>query len=160
MDPDIGKVFEWARISREQHDVFTPMVAYQPSDGEPIVAFVGTTGPPVTLVAAIAGALSVISAEHGPAEWIAVAADTYARATDSPQLHPSLAEAFAAGDPAVVEQIVVQLVARAAPTTAGRQVYRYHAVDGYEWDPWETTPDLDLDLNALLVGALGALETY
>jgi hypothetical protein len=150
---ELVEMMEYAREAREALETFVPMVFYRTVGDLPIVAFVGVEG---SIEDAVGQVLGLLREKHGPADLIAVAADMYSRVSDAPVVAGSLAEAFSDGDPDVVEQIGMQMVQRGSPALSVRQVYRYHVVDGYEWDPLTVVQGFERSLVPLLEQAVGS----
>lgn len=123
-----------ARQTREAIEDFNPMVLYAPRRGQAMMAVLEGQGHLHDLVADL---LSQMRAKLGPALWIALTTDVYSRPDDPPLEAQGLAQAFADGDPKVIEQIMVMLKRRNEPIETAVQTYRYLPSEGYEWDEAE-----------------------
>jgi hypothetical protein len=144
--PTAVQMLEPARITRERVEHFVPQILYVPRNGRPqFVAADGEGSAPE----AVGAVLAQVRAAHGPAEWIAVTVDAYAKnfAEDPGFIaRGELSEAFAEGDPAVVEQMIVILVDRYKGVEVASQNYRYLPSEGWEWSEPDTRGEFDGDL--------------
>jgi len=128
-----------ARAARERVSEFSPMVLYSPRHGQPMMAVLEGNG---TLAEMLGVLLAEMRPKLGPATWIAVTTDNFAQPDVPPEKggvieHGQLAEAFAEGDPKVIEQMMVILMHRAKPLEIAAQTYRYLPSEGFEWDDAE-----------------------
>ena len=135
-EPTAIKLLIPARVTRESVEEFSPMVLYAPRRGQAFMAVLEGDG---RLHEMLTEVLSQMRAQLGPATWIAVTTDNYAKPTATPMEantveHGQLAEEFAAGDPKVIEQIMVILKHRAKPVEVAVQTYRHIPSEGWEWD--------------------------
>lgn len=125
-----------ARVTRESVSEFNPMVLYAPRRGQ---AFMAVLDGDARLDEMLSGVLAEMRAKLGPALWIAVTTDNYAKpqATEADANvieHGQLAEQFADGDPGIIEQMMVILKHRAKPIEVAVQTYRHIPSEGFEWD--------------------------
>lgn len=134
-DPDAISLLAPARATREAlgpNDEFAPLVLFAPRRGQAQMAVLDDEGRLHDLVADV---LAGMRARLGPPLWIAVTTDAFVKPTPAPLTyeHGKLAEAFAAGDPEVTEQMVVLLRRRGVPVEVASQPYRYLPSEGWEW---------------------------
>ena len=125
-----------ARATREAVAEFSPMVLYSPRKGQPMMAILEGSD---ALHEQLSGLLVQMRATLGPATWIAVTTDNFAKPTVTPEEAEAtergqLARAFADGDPQIIEQMMVILMHRIKPIEVAVQSYRYLPSEGYEWD--------------------------
>lgn len=137
-EPTALALLEPARKTHEAVKDFNPMVLYAPRHGQAMMAVIESEG---VLHELLADLLGQMRAKLGPAQWIAVTIDVYARVDGYPGEIGGLAEAFADGDPKVVEQIMVMVKRRNQPVETAVQTYRYLPSEGYEWDEAEVIED-------------------
>ena len=145
-----------AREARERFDNFAPILTWQAEDGT--AGFTMVKHSAGGLPSAVDEVLTALEAMYGPPAWFAVTVDAYGRIADQqhePNLRPDdLSNLFAAGDWAVVEQLML-MVARSGHVGVWRQVYRHTLVDGWEWDDPEYMLNPVLPDNGLLEILLG-----
>jgi hypothetical protein len=132
-----------ARKTREKmqdEGGFNPMVLYAPRHGQPRLAVLTGEG---RVHEPLAELLTDMRTQLGPAAWIAITVDSYARRDSfSGEIEPGvLATAFADGDPTVIEQMVVLLKRRNERVQVAAQTYRHLPSEGWEWDPPEVVSD-------------------
>lgn len=139
-DPTALALLHPARVTREAVDEFQPMVLYCPRRGK---AYMASMDAGESIESMLSKLLAEMRAQLGPAVWIAVTTDAYSKKVRAPEDVPTrrLGEAFAEGDPDVIEQMVVVLRHRYKPTEMAAQTYRYTPVDGYEWDEPEVVTE-------------------
>jgi hypothetical protein len=142
MDDRMTGLLGMVRSMREHFDPLPPVALWRQVGGEhfniailPGDAHEGT----------IAEQCADLRRLAAPTEWFALVMDTYARdggRDDAPPDMAALEEAFLAGDPAVVEQVVTILWPKEERPAMAWQVYRWTPVDGWEWDaPVTATPE-------------------
>jgi hypothetical protein len=148
-EPTALDLLQPARVTRERVHVFQPMVLYCPRRGK---AYMASMDAGESLEVMLSALLAEMRASLGPAMWIAVTTDAYAKRAETPEDIPTqrLGEAFADGDPEVIEQMIVVLRHRYKPTEMAAQTYRYTPVDGYEWDEPEIITQHDGPMLAVL----------
>lgn len=141
-----------ARVTRQRVEEFAPMILFVPRKGQAKMAVVDEVGPATEL---IAGTLALMRTALGPADWIAVTTDAYAKvftSEPSPEVREpgALEAAFAEGDLEVREQMIVLLVDRYSGAEVATQDYRYIPSEGWEWDEPVAEAPLDGALVAVV----------
>jgi len=128
---------------------FAPMVLFQPRRGQGYVAVLDGGEAIENMLGAT---LMEMRRELGPPMWIAVTTDAYVREMKSPDDIPTrrLAEAFADGDPSIIEQMVVVLKHRHKGLEVAVQTYRHTPADGWEWDEPEVIDEAHSNIGAVL----------
>jgi hypothetical protein len=129
-----GSLLETGRALRERMKRMVPTLFWQGDGGQEFAAVAHAEG---GLPSALDAALTGLRAEHGPPAWFGVLLDAYGRIStvrSEEHIQPEeLADRFAAGDGAVVEQLIL-LIGTESRVTAWRQVYRWTPGDGWEWE--------------------------
>jgi hypothetical protein len=147
----VRELLAFARAAKESLDIFLPVMMWRGEDGEG--GFAVMPGRMQELAGAVADLRGTVEHVQGPHMMYAVVVDGYGRThhtSDAPVGPGDLGEMFHAGDPVVVEQLMVLTAGRGMQgVRAWRQVYRHTPVDGWEWDAVEylkrpVLPDTEL----------------
>jgi hypothetical protein len=131
-------LIDTARSTKEKSDGFAPMVVYSPrAKGTPgAMGVLADDGP---IADQLYNALRQLYPAFGAAEWIAVTSDTWGMHKDASEVvgkdykHGDLEKEFNAGNPKVVEMMLVML-ANDEGISVASQNYRWTPADGWEWD--------------------------
>lgn len=130
-----GALLETGRELRERMKQMVPTLFWQGDGGT--AEYAAVAAQPGGLSVALDGALTELRSERGRPSWFGVLLDAYGRIStvrSEDHIQPEeLPDRFAAGDIAVVEQLIL-LIGTEARATAWRQVYRWTPGDGWEWD--------------------------